>query len=344
MRAVVLGASGHIGNALVRALLQHGASVTACGRRLDPLPANLENLDISPVSADRSVAADMEKVIDGHDLVIDAAAPYLTDTLAPWQMRPGQLSSGSDTGNVHSVVQESVRHTRQLLETVRRHKARYVYISSFTTNTGPVNRNSALAASYRRIVAPYFDLKQQLENAVRAASAAGLPVIIVKPSICIGPWEQRSEGFIPVLLQAPVVFTVTDQVNFIDVRDVAANVLTLVERGYFGATTRLCGHNARVDKLIEKVLVHREKMSPLQIPSLSGVNALAAYSAETLQRTIGLSPSFPALAALLLCESHPMQPSRLQLHLDLKLHSLDNSIHKAVDWTKYVTNRPITNH
>ena len=45
MKALVIGATGHIGNAVVRELLQRGYEVTAAYRRHGPRP-NLEGLPI----------------------------------------------------------------------------------------------------------------------------------------------------------------------------------------------------------------------------------------------------------------------------------------------------------
>ena len=51
MRALVLGGSGLIGNAIVRELVARGYQVTAVGRRPAPA-ANLAELDVDYVSAD----------------------------------------------------------------------------------------------------------------------------------------------------------------------------------------------------------------------------------------------------------------------------------------------------
>src|SRR5260370_42171059 len=51
IRALVIGASGHLGNAVVREFLHKNCRITACGRRSVP-PANLDDLPVRYLSGD----------------------------------------------------------------------------------------------------------------------------------------------------------------------------------------------------------------------------------------------------------------------------------------------------
>src|ERR1700676_5212434 len=75
VKAVVLGASGHIGSAVTRELIGLGYEVTAAGRRIEP-PINLAGLELRYVSGDLDVPGEIDRMVEGHDLVVDAAAPY----------------------------------------------------------------------------------------------------------------------------------------------------------------------------------------------------------------------------------------------------------------------------
>lgn len=330
MRALVLGATGHLGNALSRALLDSGASVTVCTRTVDKQTANLAGLDVAIIRGDRSNAADMQRIVAGHDIVVDAAAPYPVESLLPWQLL--EFPAAND-GRLHD---EALQHTRQLLDIVRRQAAGYVYISSFTTLPRARSGVGRIAAQYRRLVAPYFQLKYRLEEEVRKASAAGLPVIILNPSLCLGPWELTDNAdrpsLVQTLLQSPMLVSVRDEVNVVDVRDVAACAVAAIEKGCFGASTLISGHNIQIDQLFEKVFCYRSK-PPVTVPSLSALNAVASYWLETVNRVSGkMVPVPPAIAALLLCECYPMQVSSLQQYLGVPLHTVDNTIEDSVTW------------
>jgi len=77
MRALVLGGSGHVGNAVVRALLARGDAVTVARRGQTPAD-NLRGLAVAEVLGDADDAVGAWAV--GHDAIIDAAAPY------PWTL------------------------------------------------------------------------------------------------------------------------------------------------------------------------------------------------------------------------------------------------------------------
>src|SRR5262245_42090778 len=81
-RAVVLGATGHIGSAVVRQLVRRGAEVTAATRRSSATP-NLRGLDITLSPGDADDPEQLDAWVEGHDLVVDAAAPYPV-----WLFRP----------------------------------------------------------------------------------------------------------------------------------------------------------------------------------------------------------------------------------------------------------------
>src|SRR5215204_6336380 len=75
MRALVLGGSGLIGNAVVRRLVADEYRVTAVGRRRDR-PANLHGVGADYVAADVGDRKRLDLLVGAHDVVVDAAAPY----------------------------------------------------------------------------------------------------------------------------------------------------------------------------------------------------------------------------------------------------------------------------
>ena len=66
MKALVLGATGHIGNAVVRKLLSHGYDVTATGRRTDP-PRTLVKLPVHYSPGDHDEPGQIEHWVAGRN-------------------------------------------------------------------------------------------------------------------------------------------------------------------------------------------------------------------------------------------------------------------------------------
>jgi|SRR5215469_8359129 len=112
MNALVLGASGHLGNAMVRELLARGYSVTAISRRREP-PPNLQGLLVRYMVGDLDTPGNLEQWMPAHELVVDAAAAY-----------PFTLAEERSAGK---------QRTMSLLVAVEATGAILAYASSFTT-------------------------------------------------------------------------------------------------------------------------------------------------------------------------------------------------------------------
>ena len=80
-KTLVLGASGHLGQAILRELLRRGHKVTAATRRLRP--PNLVALEVPIVTGDPDAPGQLEHWVSGHEVVIDAAAPYAVNLFSP---------------------------------------------------------------------------------------------------------------------------------------------------------------------------------------------------------------------------------------------------------------------
>ena len=95
MRALVLGATGHLGCALARELCERGYRVSGVSRR-EHLPSNLEGVPVEVVVGDDSEPDCFERWLRGYDLVVDAAAPYgPADPDDPDASRQGQRLAGA---------------------------------------------------------------------------------------------------------------------------------------------------------------------------------------------------------------------------------------------------------
>ena len=100
MRVLVLGGSGLIGNAVVRRLIADDCSVTAVGRRRDR-PPNLHGVRADYVAADIGDRERLDGLVESHDVVVDAAAPY-----------PLNAVSRGDAGRAKSTGARAGAHER----------------------------------------------------------------------------------------------------------------------------------------------------------------------------------------------------------------------------------------
>jgi dihydroflavonol-4-reductase len=230
-RALVIGAGGHVGNAITRALLAAGWEVTACGRRAT-LPLNLRDLSITYHSGDADAPGQLDRWIDHHDLVVDAAAPYPMELIFPG------LEPKADPFAAAEV------RTARLIDAVLHHETVLIYVGSFITQVAPRTAAQQLRARMIRLTLPYFEVKELIESRLLDASRRGLRVILLNPTYCVGPWDlhDRRVCTIALLLSGEIPGWITQMLNVVDVRDLAAAALRAVAAQRFGQPLLISGH------------------------------------------------------------------------------------------------------
>lgn len=317
MRILVIGATGHIGQAIVRHALGHGHAVTVLTRQADP-PA-LRGLEIKPVRADDDFRT-LRPSAAGHDVIVDAAAPY---PLEP-------CLRGSERWRF--AIEGAVERTRRILDAALASRARLVFISSFTTLPRCDSPLRAMETIWRRSAYPYFEAKAAMEQAVVEAAAAGLPAVIVNPAACLGPWEFRADGssLVRLVLHERLPVVMDQELSVIDVRDVAEAIDRALALEFFGRPIPLAGHNLRLMELV------------LRIRALGGITGFAPAPMDAriaATTAFWTSAAFAAFnqpapdmwrAVPLIADAFPMQPSPEQIAMRLEPRPLSDTLIDAI--------------
>lgn len=301
-----MGGTGHVGAAVVHEALARGHRVSVASRR-EVLPRSLAGLSIEQLRFDIEDRAALRRFVEGFELVVDAAAPY------PLYMRTDARA-------------RAVARMRSVIRTVAEAGARLAYVSSFVTLPGSLSRS--LGAGH-----PYFVVKQAMEHEVLRASAAGLRVVIVNPSACLGPWDDKPSelAIIPLLLERRLLATVDATVNVIDVRDLARGLLEAVERERYGEPIALSGHNLGADQLAARVCALAGVPAPAaRVPLWSSL--LGATCLEAAYAALGRESPHPALSLLLIAAGGALEIGEAQRELGLAPRRLDETLRDSIAW------------
>lgn len=319
-RAVVLGATGHIGSAVVRELLARGVEVTATTRRAAPTP-NLVGLDVTLASGDSDDPAQLDAWVAGHDLVVDAAAPY-----PMWMFRPTVPAEADPQRYAQA-------RTERVINAVRRHDATLALVGSFTTLPHPGTLRGELEPKILYRSHPYFAVKETVESMVLAATKSGLRALVVNPTAFLGPWDFKEPAmcFLPTVLSGRVPATVGRVVNVIDVRDVATALVDAVATGRLGGRIPLSGHDIRIDEL-SRLACSMHGVAPPSFRGSSRAFAALSYWAEAAYGVFGKQSPAPALPMLLVRYSYPSDPSPEQRELGTVIRPLSSTLRDAIDW------------
>lgn len=325
MKVLVLGGSGHIGNAIIRALLTRGDEVTASGRRRTR-PVNLIDLPVEYSPGDADEHGQFDKWITGHNLVVDAAAPYPLESLSVIN-----ASRGSE------VARAEIR-TRRLLNAVMRCHATLIYTGSFVTLARPRNAAERARHATLRLAHPYFEVKELIESMILQAVRRGLPAVLVNPTYCLGPWDIRKLRIctIPLLLRGEIPATIAQMLNVIDVRDVAAATLAALDQMRFGEPLLLGAHDISTHDLYSLICAIGGVPAPRFIAPARPTMGIA-YLAETLYQLAGRQTPLPTGGMMLAAAFDYMPKSNALTALGITPRQLSTTIADAIDWYRRIS-------
>jgi nucleoside-diphosphate-sugar epimerase len=315
----VLGATGHIGQAVIRHALGLGREVTAVTRQQDPLA--LRGLGVDVVRVEDSLGA-LNHIAAGHDLIVDAAAPYPLDPCV----------AGSDA--FRGAIGRSEIHAQQVIAAARRHSLRLVFLSSFTTLPRAQASARAWETAWRRSTYPYFAAKAAMEQMVLDAARRGLPVLVINPAACLGPWEYRNEGssFVRLVLGRRLPMVMDQWLSVIDVRDVAETIDRCLEREFFGRPIALAGHNVNLVELARQILQLDGAPGLAPWPLNAGFASIAAFWTSAAFAAVNQETPDLWRAVPLIADAFPMDPSPEQIAIGLTLRPLVATLCDAVDF------------
>jgi dihydroflavonol-4-reductase len=316
--ALVLGGTGHLGHAILRELMGRGYRVDALTRKARP--PILEGLDVRVIQGDADLPETLEAHIEEGGVVVDAAAPYPLHLQVSWRGGPDP-------------VHAAVARTERLVEATERRGASLLFISSFTTLPRPAGVVGDLEARVRRAAHPYFVTKEAMEATVLAACGRGLRGVVVNPTACLGPWDNkpRSLCYLPLLLSGEMPATAVRAVNVVDVRDVARGAVAALEAELYGQPILLAGHDIRADHLSARACQLAGRRPPILRASTRAA-ATAFYWTEWFFEAMGRRAPFPSLPALLLCEARATGIGDAQRALGVMPRPLDETLRDAIEW------------
>ncbi|EAQ80925.1 NAD-dependent epimerase/dehydratase family protein [Blastopirellula marina] len=229
MTVLVTGATGLVGNNVVRRLLGDGRKVRVVVRS-ERSTVPIDDLDLEIVAGDICDRDSLRAAVRGVDLVIHCA---------------GYVHIGW-TGK-EAAEEVNVGGTQSIAIVAREAGAKMVHVSSVDT-LGAGLRDKLADEDTRQVYnppIPYVVTKTAGEAEVRRQVDLGLDAVIVNPGFMLGPWDWKpSSGrmLIEVAKGKPPLAP-RGGTTVCDVRDVAEGILLASEKGRRGANYILGGEN-----------------------------------------------------------------------------------------------------
>ena len=241
---LITGATGHIGNVLVRQLASHYPQerlrlFLQPGEELDAF----SGLTVELFYGDIRSAEDVQRAVKGARLVFHLAG--IIDT-AP---RRPQLLHEVNVGGTKNIVEACLDHAVE----------RLLYVSSvhaLPDLPGGQEISEIKDFPVPDLLGPYANSKSEATALVYAGIQRGLDAVVVFPSGVIGPFDHRmsemgrllrylsSQGWLKLVMSFDGAY------NFVDVRDVTAGILAAARTGKKGEGYILSGHQVSLRQVI----------------------------------------------------------------------------------------------
>jgi len=320
---LVTGATGHIGNVLVKELVKRGEAVRVFllpGEELEPI----NGLDIEIFYGNVLDVPSLEKAFNGITNVFHLAGII---SIAP--------------GKENLIHQVNVEGTQNIMNVALRFGVkRFVYTSSIHAfkriphgnaideNT-PIDPASAIAA--------YDRSKAEATLAVLEMVKKGLPAVIVCPTGVIGPCDYKKSEMGSVMcgwMSKRVNYMIDGSYDFVDVRDVVDGVIMARDKGEVGQLYILSGHLISVVRLWSMV---KEFVSPRAVHINIPVRLakLAAVFAEQFYNLTHSIPKFTRYSVETLQSNAVINNSKAQQALGYRVRPIKETLLDTIDWWKH---------
>jgi dihydroflavonol-4-reductase len=325
---LVTGATGHIGNVLVRKLVESGEKVRALVWRGEDTTA-LRGLSIEQVEGDVLDPASLDAAMKGVENIYHLAGII--------SIMPGKSPL---------VWKVNVEGTRNVLEAARRnHVRRLVYTSSIhALKRAPHGKvmDEELGYDPDNPYGEYDRSKAAASLEVQNAAQSSLDAVIVCPTGVIGPYDFRGSEMGEVLrgaAEAHPMFYVEGAYDFVDVRDVAEGLMLAAKKGRCGESYLLSGHKITVRDMIEAVrTVTGKAFASIKIPF--SLAELAAKVTPLYYRITKSKPRFTPYSLEVLQSNSDISHAKATKELGYKPRPVRETIADTVRW--FFENRRLT--
>lgn len=323
MRALVTGANGFLGSAVVRALLADDVAVRAFARAGSDR-RNLAGLDVEIATGDLTDRDSLNRAAEGCSAVFHVAADYRL-----WVADPKPMYRANVEGSVN-VLEAAVTAGAQ----------RMVYTSSVAVlgiNKDRTPADEETPVTVDDMIGHYKRSKFLAEQAVRRrAHELGFPVVTVNPSTPIGPRDIKPTPTGRILLDAAagrMPAFVDTGLNLVDVDDVARGHLAAFELGKPGERYVLGGDDFTLQRILELVAEHvGRRPSTIRLPHWS-VYPLAV-AAEGFARFTKREPRVTLDGVRMSTKHMYFSSGKAQRELGYRWRDPRLAIAAAVDWFK----------
>jgi dihydroflavonol-4-reductase len=320
MKTLITGATGYIGSAVVRVLLEKGAAVRCLVRESSNLK-NLQGLEVELAFGDICDIDSLNHALSECETVYHLAALY-----ANWLPNPGRMYQVNEEG------------TRNVLVACSESEIKKVVYCSSVAALGAHGKTPADETARFNLNATrdhYYISKFRAEQIALKYARAGLPVVIVNPSNPIGPRDLSptpTGALIINIIKKKLPGYVDGGINLIDVGECARAIVSAMDKGRPGEKYILGNRNMTIKEYFDLIVkvAGRGMSPPIKLPKWLAV--FSGYGYETLSHMTRKPPLTSASWVRVGSHYSWWDCKKAREQLDLGQRPIEESLAEAIEW------------
>jgi dihydroflavonol-4-reductase len=318
---IVTGATGHIGNVLVRELLARGVVVRALVLPDDDRRP-LTGLDIETVHGDVTELESLKSAFVGAELVFHLAGIV---TIMPGMASVLERVNVGGMRNVIAACRTS--RVRRLVYTSSIHAIAEPPLGTVIDESQPFDPNRVLGDYARSKAHATILLLEEVRK-------GGFDAVICCPTGVIGPYDYGISNIGQLILDfasGHLKSYVSGAYDFVDVRDVARGLILAADKGQVGRHYIFSGAQVQVPELMEELARDIGYSAPTyRIPTM--IARTAGVLASIYYRLLRRKPVFTAYSIDVLRSNSLVSSARAREELGFISRPWQESIRDHVQW------------
>ena len=315
---LVTGATGHVGNVLVRKLLERGEKVRAL---------------ILPSESRESIHGLDVEAVEGDVLNVDAVFESMRGVKGIFHLAgvisimpgPNPLVHKVNVNGTKNIIRAALKHGKKLIYTSSIHAIQRVE-DGIIDEKIPYDMNNPYGA--------YDRSKAEATLEVLNAAHSGLEAVVTCPTGVIGPYDFRGSMMGAVIHDAakskPTLY-VDGAYDFVDVRDVADGLISAAENGKRGESYILSGQKISVRYMLETVReITGRNFFQMKVPF--DLAKFAAVFTPMYYQLANETPRFTPYSLEVLQSNSNISHAKATKELGYSPRSLYESIKDTVKW------------
>ncbi|MBI9015227.1 MAG: NAD-dependent epimerase/dehydratase family protein [Clostridiales bacterium] len=325
-KILVTGATGHIGNVLVRKLTALDMDIRVFvlpGEDLDPI----EGLEVEVCTGDVTDYKSVFDAVKGCDFVFHLASMISIEKGKKDIL--GKVNVGGAKNIVEACLSNDVK--------------RLVYVSSVHALTEPPHGTAFVENTDfepDKLLGDYAWSKATASIEVKKGVDRGLDTVFAYPSGIVGPYDNRKTNNLINTVRSFLEADKSDtlryfegEYDYVDVRDVADGIIKAFQKGESGMSYLFTGEKVTVKQMFETFMKASGKNMKLKRISYRVAYA-AAYVAEAFSKLTKKKPSLTTYSVAVLKSNADFDNSFTKMKLGYKSRSFEESIRDTIEWLK----------